>query len=415
MNIPGPEKDSPLIRRGAALGRKLLEKGFLTLGFAPLHQETNEAFTGVESFYVLPLPPLTVKRMTADIEEATPAGRIFDLDVICPDGTKVERQEVSLPGRRCLICGQPAQACARARTHTVSELREKVDALLHEALRDDIAKEAARLACQALLYEVNTTPKPGLVDRMNSGSHRDMDIFTFARSTPALYPYFAHCAEIGYDMAELAAPDTFRALRRPGRLAEADMLYSTDGVNTHKGAIFSLGILCAAAGRLGSENWNDPEALLKACAAMTAGLTEKDFAGLTLKNAKTVGQQLFAQYGITGVRGEAEAGFPLALHFGLPKLEAGLAAGLTANEAGCAALIAIMARNTDTNVIHRSSLEGQKKTAAYAADLLQKEPFPKVEALREFDEMLIAENISPGGSADLLAMCWMLHFMKEEA
>ena len=62
-------------------------------------------------------------------------------------------------------------------------------------------REVARLACQALLYEVNITPKPGLVDRINSGSHRDMDIFTFARSTPALQPYFARCAGIGYDTA----------------------------------------------------------------------------------------------------------------------------------------------------------------------------------------------------------------------
>lgn len=413
MNIPGPEKDSPLIRRGAQLGRLLLKKGFLRLGAAPLHRENFEAFTGPESFYVLPLGPLTVKAMAADIEEASPAGRVFDLDVLRPDGLKVDRQALGLPGRRCLLCDQPAQACARARTHAVAELRVRTDALLTEALRDDIARETARLACQALLYEVNATPKPGLVDRANSGSHRDMDIFTFARSTPALHPYFARCAEIGFDTADSPAPDAFRALRSPGRLAEGDMLSATGGVNTHRGAIFSLGILCAAAGRLGREHWRDPEALLDECARMTEGLTAHDFAGLTPESARTAGQRLYLQHGVTGVRGEAEAGFPLVRNHGLPTLKAALAAGRGANEAGCAALIAIMARNADTNVIHRGGLDGLKRTADRASALLAREPFPSRQALAELDAALIAENISPGGSADLLAMCWLLRFMEE--
>lgn len=413
MNIPGPEKDSPLIRRGAALGRRLLEKGFLRLKTAPLHRETEAAFTGVESLYALSLPPLAVKAMAADIEEATPAGRVFDLDVLRPDGTKVDRQEVGLEVRRCLICGRPAQSCARARTHSVAELREKTDRLLTEALRDDTAREAARLACQALLYEVDVTPKPGLVDRVNSGSHRDMDIFTFARSTPALYPYFARCAEIGVDTAMLPAPETFRALRGPGRLSEGDMLAATLGVNTHKGAIFSLGLLSAAAGRLGRERWGDSDALLDACADMTAGLTARDFAGLTPENAATAGQRLYAKYGITGVRGAAEAGFPLVREYGLPKLTGGLAAGRTPDEAGRAALIAIMARNADTNVVHRGGLEGLERTAARAAALLEREPFPSEASAAALDAELIRENISPSGSADLLAMCWMLYFMKE--
>lgn len=413
MNIPGPEKDTPLIRRGAALGRRLLEKGFLRLGIEPLHQETFEAFTGVESFYVLPLPPLMVKTMTVDIEEASPAGRVFDLDVLRPDGSKVDRGEIGLPGRRCLICEQSAQVCARARTHTVSQLCARMNTLIFSAVRDEILTDVARLACQALLYEVNTTPKPGLVDRANNGSHRDMDIFTFARSTPALYAYFALCAKIGFYTAEQPASETFLALREQGRLAEGDMLYATGGVNTHKGAIFSLGILCAAAGRLGREMWSDSNALLDECAAMTAGLTAGDFAGLTPETARTAGQMLYIEHGITGVRGEAEAGFPLVRLHGLPKLEAALAAGLSANEAGCAALIAIMARNVDTNVIHRSSLEGQKATAAHAAALLEREAFPSEKSLMEFDEALTAQNISPGGSADLLALCWMLYFLKE--
>ena len=201
LNIPGPEKDSPLIRRGAALGRRLLDRGLLRLKVRPLYAETAENFTGPESFFVLPLPPLEVKRVAADIEEASPAGRLFDLDVLRPDGSKVDRREV----------------CARSRTHTVAELRRRVDEILTGALRADDCRETARLACQALLDEVNTSPKPGLVDRFNAGSHRDMDIFTFAAAVPALYPYFFRCAEIGADLVAEPAVETFRGLRVQGR------------------------------------------------------------------------------------------------------------------------------------------------------------------------------------------------------
>ena len=415
MNIPGPQKDSPLIRSGAALGRRLLRKGFLRLNARPAHAETLESFTGVESFYVLPVPALELKRMAADIEEAAPAGRLFDLDVLRPDGSKVDRQELGLPGRRCLICGEPAQACARARTHSVAELRAATDAMLAAALREDTAREVGRMACQAMLDEVIVTPKPGLVDRENSGSHRDMDIFDFAASAAALQPYFARCAEIGVDTADAPAPEAFRALRAPGRLAEGEMCAATGGVNTHRGAIFSLGLLCAAAGRLGRERWADPSALLEECARMTAGLTAGDLDGLTPQSARTAGQRLYLEYGVTGVRGEAEAGFPLVRDCGLPKLEAGLEDGLSLNDAACGALIALMARNGDTNILHRAGRPGLERTAERAAALLEREPRPSAEALRAFDRALIAENISPGGSADLLAMCVLLRLLKEEA
>ena len=251
---------------------------------------------------------------SVEIEDHTTAGRLFDMDVLCPDGRKVDRQELGLPGRRCLICGGPAQACARSRTHTVAQLQEKTGSLLAEAIREADRGCAARLACQALLYEVATTPKPGLVDRNNSGSHRDMDFFTFQASAAALWPYFARCAEIGMDTRREAPEETFARLRFPGKMAEGEMLRATGGVNTHKGAIFSMGILCGALGRLEREQWGNPGAVMAECAAMTRGIVSRDYAGLTSRTAKTAGQQLYLRYGITGVRGQAEEGFPAVIH-----------------------------------------------------------------------------------------------------
>lgn len=412
MNIPGPEKDSPLIRMGFALGKRMVRLGLLRLGAAPLHQEETASFTGCEAYYVLPLPPAEAKRMTADIEEASPVGRLFDLDVIRADGSKVERGEIGLPGRKCLICGEDARACARSRAHTVDELRARTDSILLEAVRADKAETIARCACQALLFEALITPKPGLVDRMNNGSHRDMDVFTFAASASALYPYFAECARAGDIMADESPSAVFDRIRLCGRMAEGKMLDATRGVNTHRGAVFSLGMLSAAAGYLGPEDWQ-ADRLLYLCARMAAGLTENDFRGLTAETARTSGQRLYLDHGITGVRGEAEQGYPLVRNYGFPRFKEALAAGKSVNDAGCAALIAIMARNTDTNVIHRSSVQRQERLKDEAARMIEGDPYPSPEMLEELDRELIRENISPGGSADLLAMCCMLHELEE--
>ena len=414
MNIAGPVKNSPQIRRGFTLGLKLLEDQFRAAGIRVLYWEQSNEHTGNEAFFVLDNDPLAVKAVTTQIEDQTTAGRLFDMDVLCADGRKVDRQELGLPGRKCLICGQQAQACARSRTHSVAELQEKTLQILLMAIREENIETIGTLACQALLYEVATTPKPGLVDRENSGSHKDMDIFTFQASAAALWPYFARCAEIGRNTRLEAPEETFAQLRTAGKKAEGDMLRATKGVNTHKGAIFSMGILCGALGRLEREQWADPERVLSECAAMTRGLVSLDYANLSPETAKTAGQKLYLQYGITGVRGQAESGFPTVLNVGLPKLEAGLSLGKTINESGCAALLAMLAQTVDTNMIHRGGYALAKETTEKLRLLLETEPFPSKETLEKLDAEFIRDNLSPGGTADLLAMVYMLHFLKGE-
>ena len=310
MNIAGPVKDSPLIRRGFARGRQLLERQFLRCGIKPLKIDLSKAVTGPEAFYVLDAEPLTIKKLTTLVEDASPLGRLFDMDVLRPDGKKVDREELHLEGRKCLICGGPAKVCSSRRVHPVAELQARTTAILTETMDTLDAATAARQAVRALLYEVTTTPKPGLVDRRNSGSHTDMDSFTFMSSAASLYPYFEACTRAGRKTADGPAPETFAALRPLGCEAEGEMLAATHGVNTHKGAIFSIGIVCAALGRLDRAVWADPARVLAEVSTMTAGLTAKDFAGVTAENAVTTGQKLYVQYGITGVRGQVEAGLP---------------------------------------------------------------------------------------------------------
>ena len=414
MNIPGPEKDSPLIRRGFRLGVSLLEGQLAAAGLTPLHREQRCENTGCEALYALNCSPLTVKAMTVELEDAAPLGRLLDMDVIRPDGRKVDRQELGLVGRTCLICGGPARVCARSRAHPLEQLRKITEDILKGAVREADETTAARLACQALLYEAAVTPKPGLVDRANNGSHRDMDFFTFQASAAALWPYFARCVRIGSDTRALPPEETFARLRTSGKLAEGEMLRATGGVNTHKGAIFSMGLVCGALGRLDRPLWRRPEVVLGACAAMTRGLTARDFAGLTAETAVTAGQRQYLQYGVTGVRGQAEAGFPAVLTAGLPRLEEALSRGHSLNDAGCAALLALMAAADDTNLIHRGGLILQRRIADALTDRLREEPFPEPALLREMDEAFIRRNLSPGGTADLLALTYLLYFLKAE-
>ena len=408
MNIAGPVKDSPLIRRGFARGRQLLERQFLRCGIKPLKIDLSKAVTGPEAFYVLDAEPLTIKKLTTLVEDASPLGRLFDMDVLRPDGKKVDREELHLEGRKCLICGGPAKVCSSRRVHTVAELQARTTAILTETMDTLDAATAARQAVRALLYEVTTTPKPGLVDRRNTGAHDDMDRPLFHRSAQVLEPYFCRFVSLG--MAA-ASPEKLQAL---GRQAEHAMLGATGGVNTHKGAVFSVGIVCAALGRLDRSLWADAARVLAEVSAMTAGLTEKDFAGVTAENAATVGQKLYIQYGITGVRGQVEAGLPAVLNVGLPVLEEGLAKGYDFDRAGGGALLAILANSTDTNIIARSSRERQLALTEELKALLAQTPYPDKDALAALDDRFIAENLSPGGSADLLALTWLLHFVTTE-
>ncbi len=412
MNIPGPVKNSPLISGGYELGKRLLFQQLRVAGIPVIHFEETRENTGNEAMLILDAPALAVKAITSELEDASALGRLFDMDVLCPDGRKVDRRELGLPGRTCLLCGNSAQVCARSRTHSVAQLQAKTRQILLEAQLEADCADAARFAVQALLYEVAATPKPGLVDREDSGSHSDMDFFTFQASAAALYPYFAECVRIG--RSAHTPEEAFQCLRLPGKLAEGEMLRATGGVNTHKGAIFSMGILCGALGRLDRSRWGDPRQILAECAAMTRGLVSRDYAGLTEETAATAGQKLYLQYGITGVRGQVEAGFPAVAELGLPKLEAALAAGKDWNDAGCAALLAMLAGTEDTNMIHRGSFDKAKAVSEKLKAILEKEPFPGRETLEALNREFVSDNLSPGGTADLLAIVYFLYFLKEK-
>ncbi len=411
INLPGPFKRDALSDRGFWMGMALLRRQLQAAGITCLHEETHLLPTGCEGYVCADADALRVKRVALDIEEHTPLGRLLDIDVLDTDGAKVSRAAVGHGERACLVCGQPARGCVRSRAHgdlPAARARE----ILAAALASWDARRIAELACRALLYEACATPKPGLVDARNTGSHQDMNLFTFMASASALWPYFEACARAGISGAGHPAPDTMAAIRPLGRLAEGAMRAATGGVNTHKGAVFTLGIVCAALGRLKNEEWTSPDAVLDAAAAIARGITAQDFAGITKDTARTAGERLYAQHGITGARGQLEAGLPAVREHGLPALEKALKEGFPLNDAGCIALLHLIAHTEDTALIARGGIEGQQAAVREVLAVLARSPIPNRAALERLDEWFIQRNLSPGGSADLLAVCYLLYFIR---
>lgn len=278
---------------------------------------------------------------------------------------------------------------------------------------DRVCKELAALAVKALLDEAALFPKPGLVDPVSQGAHSDMDFTTLVRSAAALQQGFYKCARIGYESAAPAQPIAAavrKQLRTAGLALEKAMFTETRGVNTHKGAIFIFAYLLGAAGQLSGVTQLDgicngvelTETLCAQVRALAAGLCSKDMSGVSAKRTLTHGEQVFLQYGCTGIRGEVEAGLPLV------QRNAAYLAGLThltQRDAYLYTLLHIIAENKDTNVLFRAGSAALRDLQTRCASIITSGAagstlYAAVEAL---DVYCIERHISPGGSADIFA------------
>ncbi len=268
----------------------------------------------------------------------------------------------------------------------------------------------ASYAHRAVLTEVLLTPKPGLVDQRNCGAHRDMDLQTFLASARAILPSWSRFVEIGYACGHIPAGDFLPVARPAGLLCERAMLEATRGVNTHKGAIFSLGLLCSAAGRLFAKGMGlNRERICSEAARICVGLVDLELSRTHATN--TAGERSFRRYGITGARGEAASGYAMVRTIALPVYDRLRLDGVGEDLALLHVLLHLLAVNFDTNLVSRGGLAGLNYVRDYSGRLLREggvlapEGLNKMEA---FDDELIARHLSPGGSADLLGVTWFL-------
>ncbi len=405
MNIAGPIKSTPLVTRAFHIGLSQIRA---SLGEKILFEKTeiaNEA--GPLSLLAVREDAQALKRICVSIEEKTPMGRLFDMDVIDEGLHKLDRPHE----RGCIVCGAPGRACAAGRLHPLSEITKETERRMAAEVFAEDCEKIACLAKDALIREVRTTPKPGLVDRNNNGSHKDMSVPLFEKSAEALKDYFAECIKIGAKCQSTSPSDCLSHLRTAGRAAEEKMRAATEGVNTHKGAIFSFGLLCGAIGRLWQKDLPIPnaEAICAEAASLAEGALRED---LRAAEGKTAGERMFLHLGLSGIRGEAAEGFPSVRLISLPVYRRLLAEGRTENESGAIALIHLIARVNDTAIYNRGGKEGLDFAKSYAAALTLGGRTCTLNEIFQADLAFTEKNLSPGGSADLLAVTYFLHSLE---
>jgi len=410
MNIPGTEKLSTGVRA-------LFRHAVMRIGeVLPVRAMCSvEEITGPYAVFAVEKEPYSAKQLAVAIEDGTRYGRLLDLDVYDISGAPVlipERKN----GRPCFLCSRPFAVCMRERTHIAGEIAGAVHAMLDDFYADmsrnlsPLAEACGALGIEALLFEAAAHPSPGLVDPLHTGAHDDMDFYLFLKSTAALAYGLGRCAEAGM-RHETHPAELLPVLRRIGLDTEQIMFQSTEGVNTQKGALFSMGLILGVSGLLLKNGIPlIPERLSETLQKMTSGLVARELENVT---PVTGGEAAYKAYGITGIRGEMERGIPSVIRFGLPALKASLARGETCNRALIRTLIALMAEVDDTAVLHRARSIETLRNVQNKARLLQAsgrlDDNDWQNAVWEMDADLVRSNLSPGGSADLLAITWYLH------
>ncbi|WP_454864088.1 triphosphoribosyl-dephospho-CoA synthase [Pseudomonas hormoni] len=262
-----------------------------------------------------------------------------------------------------------------------------------------LAERLADLAVDALIDEADLSPKPALVDRRGNGAHTDLHLGLMHASALSLWPAFKEMAQAAIEIGEVGLP-LREALGRVGREGEQTMLATTNGVNTHRGAIWALGLLVAAVA-LEAESRGASSVTLRAA---RLALLDDRYAPRPLSH----GAQVARRYGARGAREEAQLGFPSVLQRALPQLKISRAAGHGEQNARLDALLAIMTQLSDTCVLYRAGEHGLHTMQLGAQAVLDAGGSASLAGrrrLHELDEQLIALNASPGGAADLLAAC----------
>lgn len=450
-NYPGINKDNTLTRELVNIIKDELIKVFNTEHLSNYkHIKSNEIKTieknmdsilfkeleftpeGPIFFMVVNKNVLEAKKLCITVEETHLLGRFVDIDVYNENCQGISRRELNMPSRRCFICNEEAHLCVRSRRHSQEEIINFIETSFKKYKKDahrindniKIYKEqcnykdkvftVSSMAVKAMLYEVSAFPKPGLVTPISTGAHKDMDYFTFIDSTCALMETMIKFSEVGF--SSKGEKEIFNEARKIGKIGDKHMLESTNGVNTHKGMIFLMGISCMATTKAmyHGKSFNEIKNIIK---AMTRGIVKEDLEEAIKEKHEdtlTYGELLYKNYGITGVRGEVEKGIPVVFNQGLKIYEEN--DELQENYRLVHTLIAIMSCCEDTNVIHRKNIEVLREIQNKAKDIM-KIGGMKTEngrkAVEDLNKEFINRNISPGGCADLLAITVFFHNVKK--
>jgi len=360
-------------------------------------------------FTIVHLSLTEIKQICEDLEENHPLGRFIDVDLNDKQGNSVSSGKSKI----CFFCREkPAIECRRENVHDFDALRtymfSEMAIYCRKQKEELISKKISSLALKAILAEIALTPKPGLVDKFSYGSHSDMNYQTFMDSTAAISPFFGELIHEGFNFNKDDLTRALPVIRNIGIRMEAAMYEATHNINTQKGIIFLMGLSLFACGRLFrlSDHF-DKDEFRDIIKNICKDLIKKELAGLTYP-VKSHGENIFLKYGYTGARGEAESGFRTVFEYGLPKL---MDTHELNDEALTKCLLALAANNDDTNILYRSNPEVLKRFKELCDTALKDFNEANYSAVTDFCRV---ENISPGGSADLLVVsvfvCLMINF-----
>ncbi|PID57065.1 hypothetical protein CSB45_09110 [candidate division KSB3 bacterium] len=426
LNIPGLPKSSPQFSTFFECVLSELQQ-YLTarrIFIDSAHELCTRDAAG--DFYLAALAegnPITqhIKAQCEGFEASHPIGRAIDIDLTDCEGRPVSSGKL----KPCFLCDQPALVCMRERHHSYQDLREELSTRITNYLKkqreDALCKRLSATALQAALYEISASPKPGLVDRFDTGAHQDMDYFSFLKSSAALAVYFEDFARAGIAFEHDDLTAALPIIRDSGLHMENAMFKATGGANTHKGLIFLLGLsIFATSFVLNRRETFDEADVQKTIAGICRNLVRNELNGQS--HASSHGAQCFQLYGRVygGARQEAEEGFPSVFKCGLPALTHSLlTAGnivdaSTLNSALIDTLLSLMAQVNDTNILYRATPEILMKVKHMAAHVLNAlSDDDKSSRYAELLDFCRQHQISPGGSADLLVVSVFFYLVKE--
>ncbi len=421
LNIPGYPKSNELLSN---LFTQILDDLLIYLQANRIVIENKKEILRVDEagdFYLVKLKQnkqtdlQKIKQLTEYFEEKHKLSRLIDVDIFNKYGTPVS----SGKEKPCYFCGEfSAVSCMRNKRHSHTEIRAKIfketSLFLKKISKEKLIRNICDFAQRALLYEISISNKPGLVCFEGSGAHTDMNFFTFLNSTSALTPYFKEFCELGY-MYQGELNKVLPKIREIGLRAEKTMLLATKQVNTHKGVVFLFGISLFSITKIISENGSFSDSEFQ----KTVKKIGKDLVKNELQHtndSKTHGEKVFHTYGKkgAGIRFEIERGLSTIFQTSLPYFSDQLKPEIYVNQTKLQqillqGLLKIMSINNDSNILYRGDLEMlnyiQKTAKISLTD-------PK--AYKQLKNYCTNNNISPGGSADLLAVSLLLHFTKTE-
>lgn len=347
---------------------------------------------GCIGFIVCPQDANAVKRKMLTIEESHPLGRIVDIDVLDGKGTLLSRRDFGHSVRSCYLCELPAYECTRNQTHSIKDIKRHIERMIQNHVQASLESQIAF----ALLAEVSAFPKFGLVTPFSAGIHTDMNIDTFIDSIAVISKEIAKANELKFrDWTSY-----FDDLRAIGKVAEQRMFEATNGINTHKGAVFTFLMLIG-----GWLQCRTLETLTETIQQLAVSLNA-DFENIHRKSELTEGEKQFITLGNKGIRGLALSGFSPHL---IDALKYYQKSDGDINSNMVRTLLFLMSRLDDTTVIKRIGEDGLIWLKEQSLKVLEENL-----SWLDFEVECLQRNCSAGGSADMLSAVILLDLLEKK-